>query len=418
MPGQARHLRKRVESLGLRIRALGRLRGLVDLQPRQDITARQWSVLETQLSVVVDRLLSRLKQGADAHLPHIQSSNAAIQLNALLGELELELSKAFTFFDTYTDVLTQRASPVLGSLLAGCDVLAWDALKKDHPSLDSVEPPLVHCDRGFGASILREGVRLPGAAPNPMPLIQIPYSRLKEKYNLTSIHHEAGHQALKRTGLQSAIPKAFREALARAGASETIQRLFSLWSSEIGPDFWAFCCTGIAQPAATREILALPPIHVTRVSGSDPHPPPYVRVLLCLEWARHVWGRGEWDNWEREWEQCYPLDLAPARTQQVLREARTYLPIVTSTLLNTKFRVLQGRTISDLFDMTALAPWKLQAVAAMARSGCLNLTGLSPSVQLAVFRIVRDHAGITEEQVNRVMTRWLTLLGKKRLQFS
>jgi hypothetical protein len=400
--------------LGVRIRALGKLRKLVNLPPKQDITARQWSVLETALSVSVDRLLSRLKQGAVEHFPHLQNPHTTIQLNSLLGGLELDLSKAFTFFDTYTDVLTQRTTSPLGSLLAGCDVLAWDALKKDHPALDNVEPPLVYCDRGFGASILREEVRLPDGTPNPMPLIQIPYSRLKEKYNLTSIHHEVGHQALKRTGLQAAIPKALRAALARAGASETIQQMFSLWSSEIGPDFWAFCCTGIAQPAATREILALPPAHVMRVSGSDPHPPPYVRVLLCLEWTRHVWGRGEWDSWERQWEQCYPLELAPARTQQVLREARTYIPIVSSTLLNTKFRVLDGRMIPDLFDMTALAPWRLQAVAATARSGCLNLSGLSPSAQLAVFRVVRDRGEWTEEQINRVMSKWLRKLGQRR----
>lgn len=415
MARHSRHLRRRIASLRLRIEALRALRTLVALPKAQDITARQWSVLDTQLSVAVDRLLLRLKRAADLHLPHLRDGNEAIRLNSLLGEIELDLSKAFTFFDTYTDVLTQRASPVLGALLAGCDVLAWDALKKDHPALDNVEPPLVHCDRGFGASILREGVRLPDATPNPMPLIQIPYSRLKEKYNLTSIHHEAGHQALKRTGLQTAIPKAFRAALARAGASDAVQGLFSLWSSEIGPDFWAFCCTGIAQPAATREILALPPAHVFRVSGSDPHPPPYLRVLLCFEWPRHVWGRGDWDTWEQEWQQCYPLDRAPSPTQQLLREARTYLPIVSSTLLNTKFRVLEGRTIPDLFDMTALAPWRLQAVAATAKSGYLNLKGLSPSAQLAVFRVVREKSQLTEEALNRVMSVWLRRLGQQRL---
>jgi hypothetical protein len=402
----------------LRITALRALRNLVALPMAYDITSRQWSVLDTQLSVAADRLLSRLKRAADLHLKHLWDRNEAIRLNSLLGEIELDLSRAFTFFDTYTDVLTQRASPVLGALLAGCDVLAWDALKKDHPALDNVEPPLVHCDRGFGASILREGVRLPDATPNPMPLIQIPYSRLKEKYNLTSIHHEAGHQALKRTGLQTAIPKAFRAALARAGASETIQNMFSLWSSEIGPDFWAFCSTGLAQPAATREILALPPAHVFRVSGSDPHPPPYVRVLLCFEWTRHVWGRGDWDTWEQEWQQCYPLELASARTQQILRELKTYLPIVSSTLLNTKFRVLERRTIPELFNLSSLAPWKLQAVAATAKSGYLNLTALSPSVQLAVFRVVRDKGGLTEEVLNQIMSAWLRKLGRRRLAWN
>jgi hypothetical protein len=344
----------------------------------------------------------------------LSDRRVAARLNAVLGELELDLTKAFTFFDTYADVLTQRASPVLGGLLAGCDVLAWDALKKDHPALDQVEPPLVHCDRGFGASILREGVRLPGSAPNPMPLIQIPYTKLKEKYNLTSVHHEVGHQALRRTGLQSAIPKVLRAALERAGASPIIARLYALWSSEIGPDFWAFCCTGLAQSAAVREILSLPLAHTMRVSESDPHPPPYLRVLLSFEWTRQVWGRGEWDHWEQDWETCYPMKEASAGTRKILEEAKIYLPLVSSTLLNAKFRVLDGRTIPDLFDLSAVAPWKLKAVAATAKSGCLNLTGLSPSVQLAVFRILRENSQLSEDALNHVMSKWLRKLGQQR----
>ncbi len=415
MLGQVRSLRRRVSSLGLRIEALRELRQLVNLPPGRDITARQWAVLETQLSAAVARLRDRWQRAAHDHLPHVEERRHLLALNALLGQLELDLSRAFTFFDTYVDVLTQRSGPVLGPLLAGCDALAWDALKKDHPALDDVQAPLVHCDRGFGASIIREEVRLPDGTPNPMPLIQIPYSRLKEKYNLTSIHHEAGHQALKRTGLQTAIPDALRAALARAGAPEAVQQRFARWSSEIGPDFWAFCSTGLAQPAATREILALPPAHVLRVSPSDPHPPPYLRVLLCFDWARQVWGRGEWDTWEREWEACYPLELAPAATQAALREARTYLPIVSSTLLNTKFRVLQGRTVPELFDLTELAPWKLRAVADTARSGCLKLTGLSPSAQLTVFRMIRDTSNVSERRLNRIMSRWLKTLGRQRI---
>jgi hypothetical protein len=414
----ARHLRKRTGSLGIRIRALGALRKLVRLSTHQDITARQWSVLETQLSVVVARLLSRLKREADQHSRSLQEQAAAVRFNAILGELELDLSKAYTFFDTYVDILTQRTTPALGPLLAGCDMLAWDALKKDHPALDMVEPPLVYCDRGFGASILREGVPLPDFSPNPMPLIQIPYSRLKEKYNLTSIHHEAGHQALRRTGLQTAIPLAFRAALARGGASRAIRRFFSLWSSEIGPDFWAFCSAGVAQPSATREILALPPAHAFRVAASDPHPPPYLRVLLSLEWTRQVWGQGEWNNWEYEWRKCYPLQLAPPAMRQVLQDATAYLPVVASTLLNTKFRVLEGRTIPDLFDLQALAPWKLRTVAATAQRGCLNLTGLSPSVQLAVFRFIRERSGLSEEALNRLMSVWLRKLGRQRMMWN
>lgn len=414
MNSQCHGLERRYASLEARIKTLSSLRKLVALPSRYDITKRQWSVLESQLPALEARLLSRLKQGARKYLPHTHDSRAARGLNALLGEIELEMSRAFTFFDTYMDVLTQRHTPELGQMLAGCDVLAWDAINRDHPALEIVEPPLVYCDRGFGASILREGVLLPDRIPNPMPLIQIPYSRLKEKHNLTSVLHEAGHQAMVCLGLVSAIPKAFQFALTKAGAPDTIKELYTLWSSEIGPDFWTFCASGIAQAAGIKEILALPPNHVFRVSWTDPHPSPYLRVLLSFDWCRQVWGRGEWDKWEREWFKFYPLEDAPKGIQRLLKKAMTYLSVISRVLLQTKFRVLHGRTIPDLFNLSALSPTELRRVAVTADSGTLELSSLSPCAQLTVFRLIRDQGKLKEEVIDRIMTKWLLKLGEKR----
>lgn len=407
---------KRIESARMRVKTLSSLRRLVSLPPEYDIADRQWSVLESQLSTTQTRILSRLKRGAGQYLPQIHNAQAARRLNTLLGEVELELSRAFTFFDTYMDVLTQRHTPVLGPTLAGCDTLAWDAINKDHPALSIVEPPLVFCDRGFGASILREEVPMPDRSPNPMPIIQIPYSRLKEKYNLTSVLHEAGHQAMVRLGLVSVLPKILRYALARAGAPETIQDLFALWTSEIGPDFWTFCNSGIAQAASIKEILALPPSHVFRISWTDPHPAPYLRVLLSFEWCRQVWGSGNWDKWEEEWLMLYPLGNVPEETRKLLVKARKYIPLVSKMLLNTKFRVLNRKTIPDLFNLSALDPSKLRRIAMTANAGVLNLKGLSPCMQLAVFRVIRDHGKLEEETLDKIMTKWLLKLGKKRNQ--
>lgn len=407
-------LAQRVESLGIRIETLSSLKALVNLPADHDIRKRQWKVIESQLKVVEARLLSRLKRGGRAYLPQINKQIAARKLNNLLGEIELEMSKAFTFFDTYMDVLTQRHTPELGRLLAGCDMLALDALKKDHPALAIIEPPLVYCDRGFGASTLREGVMLPDHIPNPIPLIQIPYSKLKEKYNLTSILHEAGHEAMVRLGLTSTLPKVLRHALEREGASDAIKDLFSLWTSEIGPDFWTFCASGLAQAAGIKEILALPPGHVFRISWTDPHPPPYLRVLLSFEWCRQVWGRGDWDNWEKEWLELYPLKDAPVETERLFKQARSYLPAISRAFLYTKFRVLNRKAIPDLFNLSALTPSDLQRIAKTASSGALNLKGLSPCTQLAVFRIIRDQGKITEEEIDRIMTMWLIKLGEKR----
>lgn len=407
--------KNRIDSIINKVGVLSSLRRVVALPPDLDISERQWSVLESNLSAAEARLLRRLKKEGQEYLKTISEPDSARALNSLLGEIEIELSRALTFFDTFMDMLTQRNTSELGSFLAGCDVLAWDALKKDHPALDIVEPPLVFCDRGFGASILREGVPLPDGTPNPMPTIQIPYSKLREKYNLTSIIHEAGHEAMVRLGLVSSLPKELKNALSNAGASETIQDLFATWSSEIGPDFWTFCNSGIAQSASIKEILSLPPNQVLKVSSMDPHPPPYLRVLLSFEWCRQMWGTGQWDEWEKEWLLLYPLDSIGSDSRETLELGRRYLRVVSKTLFHTRFHALYGKTISSLFDLDSIAPWRIERIVHSTENGVLDLTGLSPCAQLCVFRMVRDNGKFGENAINKMMGLWLTKLGERRM---
>jgi hypothetical protein len=414
MRDYAKQLYRRVESLRLRIENLAALRVLVALPPELDISARQWNLLEAELKVIAARLLSPLNRGARAYLEQSQNRLAAQALNALLGKCELELSKAYTFFDTYMDVLTQRRTPELGRLLAGCDVLAHDGLKKNHPALALIEAPLVYCDRGFGASTLREGIRIAGRSVNPMPLVQIPYSRLKEKYNLTSILHEVGHEAMVRLGLRTALPKAFRQALARAGAPAAIQDLFALWSTEIGPDFWTFCCCGLGAAGALREILALPPQHIFHLSWTDPHPMPYLRILLATDWCRQQWGSGLWDEWEKEWQTLYPLPLASSEAQEFLVQGLKYLPVISRVLLHGRFPSLHGKTIPSYFNFEVLSPIELQRRLPSKQQRTLNLKGLPPAAQLAVFRLVKEQGTLAEAQLDEVMKHWLLRLAVGR----
>lgn len=411
------NVRKRIASIRHRIKSITSLRKLVLLPEEYDISERQWSVLESQLSSTETKLLNELKKTARDYLPYLDQKEVRRKLNSRLGSTEIKMTKTFTFFDTYMDVITQRNSPELGPLLAGCDYLAWDALHKDHPALEVIEPPLVYCDRGFGASILREGVSLPDLTPNPLPLIQIPYSRLKEKYNLTSIIHEAGHEVMVRLGLVSILPKAIRKALKSAKAPNYITDLFALWIFEIGPDFWTFCASGTAQAAGIKDILSLPPRDVFRLSETDPHPPPYLRVLLSFAWCREVWGNGIWDEWERDWLSLYPLSDLPDEDQDIFIKARKLLPVVARTLLTTKFKVLNGKTIPDLFELSSLSPSELKRIAYNTRNGRINLKGLSPTAQLAVFRLIRDEGKLKETEIDQIMSRWLLNLSKRRRNF-
>jgi len=413
-PRRPDRLQRRIASIGHRIGSLQRLRSLIVLPAQGDIAKRQWAVIEPQLVVAAERLAARLRRSSQALLPRSHEPRARRELHAALGQIELDMARAYTFFDTYMDVLTQRQSPELGALLAGCDLLALQAMRRDHPALALIEPPLVYCERGVGAAIARESVPFPDGSPNPMPLIQIPYARLSEKHNLTSILHEAGHQALHRLQLLGPLARLLQAAVRRAGGSPVLGQLYALWSSEIGPDFWAFGLSGPAEAAAVCDLFALPPAQALRIAGSDPHPPPYVRALLCFDWCRRAWGRGPWDEWQAGWREAYPLATLPPRQRQLLEAAERLVPAIGAALFDSRLDSLGGRRLLDLLDLEAVAPARLQRLAVASRSGTLDLSGLTPCAQLAAFRMLREWAPLAEERFDALMTAWLSRLGARR----
>ena len=408
------HLHQRYQAADRKIRLLTSLRETVALGPGADITPAQWRAIEAPLAGAEHRLSSLLRRAGEHYLGRLYDPGARRGLNAFLGSLEVAVSRALGFFDTFVDILSQRHLPEAGALLRGCDELAFDALDRPHPALTALARPLVFLDRGFGASTLREGVALGDRTRNPLQTIQIPYTKLREKLTLTSVMHEAGHAAMARLELNTALPAAVADALGRAGARARVQQAFALWMREIGPDFWVFGTCGVAAASGVREILGLAPARVLGVSPGDPHPPPYLRVLLHFEWCRQQWGRGPWDDWETDWLALYPVDTAPPLDRAILAAGRRLLPVVAATLLRERLAVLDDRPLPALFEWNALAPGGIAHRArSAAASGVVDLSGLSPCAHLAVFRALKDGGVVGDEGLDRLMTAWLHALGRR-----
>jgi hypothetical protein len=404
-------LLRRYRSLRERISALTSLREVANLPRLSDLTPRQWTALDSQLESLKMYLLSRLDAAAKRYLYSI-GQHSAVEFNSLLGNFELELTKAFSFYDTCADMITQRCSK-FGILLAGCDVIAYDAMIKNHPALQILEPPIVYCDRGFGASILRQGIRIFPNVVTPFAFIQIPW--FKKKEDLSSILHEMGHLVFGTLGLLGPIARALRVNLGRAGASQDLVNLFVRCVPEISSDFYGFCCSGVAQALSIKEILSLPPSKVFFISDTDVHPPIYLRVLLSIMWCKIFWGRGIWDKMEREWLEFYPMHNVSKDVKTVLDEGRRYLDLVSRVLIDTKFESINGRRLVDLFDMNKLNPWKLEKIVQSAVSSrSLNLKGLTPCTQLTVIRMLREDPNVTDESFDQLMTTWLFKLAKSR----
>lgn len=396
----------KIESLRTRARLLPRLRQTLGLPPERDIRPEQWEVLENQLATVANRILHQLRVYTDQHLADRSNPRERLALIQRLGELELELSQAYNFYDVFMDVLTQRLSEPIGSLLRGCDAIAEDGLRRGFLA-DITVTPLVVCDGKFGASILREGVNIQRNVPNPIPFIAIPYARIAEKYNLISIYHEVGHQALVKLNLVSLMQNVYAKAAENAGAGHLLQNLFANWSKELGPDFWAFCLTGMAQTASIRDVLVLPAPMMFQFSAAQPHPPAYLRFLTSVEWCRALWGKGDWDQWEAEWLDLYPVDTLDTTTREVIQAARKILPAIARATLNTRFRKLDNKPISSLFALNELEPAKLKKLAVLDNMSSPSFRQLPTGVQLAAFRLLREKRAQKQTEIDQHMSQWL-----------
>lgn len=402
---------QKIESLRFRAKLLTGLRKMVDLKPHQDISTEQWEALETQLATVSNKIQQQIRIYADRYMSERIDPKMRQTLVNRLGELEMELTEAYSFFDTFMDILTQRLSDNIGPLLRGCDAIAADALKRSFLA-DITVAPLVYCERGFGASTLRQGVNIQKGMPNPIPFIAIPYARLSEKYNLMSINHEVGHQTLVKLNMVGLWQTVFRKGLAKAGASPLMQNLYANWSRELVPDFWGFCLSGMAQTASIRDVLILPKAMMFSISTSQPHPPSYLRFLVSVEWCRQLWGQGDWDIWAKEWQSFYALEDLDEPTRAIIEEAQKWLPTVSRLLMTTKFKKLGNKPLTSLFDMSKLEPKTMKKYAHTEGVRSAEFEQLPIGVQLGIFRLMREKREIKQADMDRLMSAWLVGLKK------
>ncbi|WP_347157545.1 hypothetical protein [Pontibacter chitinilyticus] len=397
----------KIDSLRTRARLLTNLRKMLSLQPRQDISAAQWEVLESQLSSVSNRIRQKLRIYADKYYSERNNIQVRQLLINYLGELEVELTTAYEFYDTYMDILTQRLSNEIGPKLQGCDMIAAYALHRGDVA-DITANPLVYCERGFGASTLRESVPIIRHTPNPIPFIAIPYSRISEKYNLISIFHEVGHQALVKLNMVALWQQVFYLSAKKAGGSPLLCKLYANWSKEVVPDFWAFCLAGMAQTCSIRDVLILPYPQMFSISTIQPHPPSYLRFLISIACCRRLWGNGDWSDWEKEWIALYPLDKLDDTTRKVIQEARALIPVIANALLQTTFKKLNHKPLTALFELDTLAPALLKKMASVEAVNSPAFKKQSIGFQLAVFRLMREERTIRQAEIDELMDRWLT----------
>ncbi|MEV5961050.1 hypothetical protein AB0L70_04765 [Kribbella sp. NPDC051952] len=320
--------------------------------------------------------------------------------------LRLAFQNALAQFDLFSEVITQRSEQDNGVLLSGLDVAAAEALLLPDKYFDA--PPVVcSLHRGLGGAIRRARTRLPGGGDNPVALIRIPRERMIGYGIASSLVHEVGHQAAALLGLVECLRARLR---ARKSRLRSTWQLWDRWLGEIVADFWSIARIGIGSTLGLIGLVSLPRGFVFRPPDEDPHPIPWLRVLLSCAIGDRLYPDPQWNRLAKLWQSMYPItDILPEQSA-VLDELRASMPELISILVGARPQRLRGRTLGEVVRNPQLQREALLELFAHWRTEPDQVAMAPPTLAFAVLGQARASGLLSPEResgmLRRLITKW------------
>jgi len=354
---------------------------------------------------------SKLKQRVDGFLARLDSPDSRVEAPETLQRrftfVRLEFNTTLDQLDIFADVLTQRAEHETGVWLAGLDVLAREALEISGQPY-SVPPMVTYLDRGHGAAIRRVRTRLPGGDRNPVSIIRIPRERMVGSGIGSSLIHEVGHQGAALLGLVESLRSRIRTRARRAGGDKPGWALLERWASEIIADFWSIAKLGITSTLGLIGVVSLPSAFVFRVNIDDPHPFPWIRVMLSLAIGQHLYPDPQWEKLGRLWESFYPLRQLQSSKRRLIEILISILPEFARLLAEHRPPTLRGRSLSQVMPVEQRRPKVLRTLLEDWQKSPDQANSAPPSLAVAVLGQGRSDGRISPKRESTELTRLLT----------
>ena len=320
--------------------------------------------------------------------------------------LRLNFHNALAQLDLFSEVITQRSENETGVLLAGLDVAAAEALLIPG---DYFQAPPVICQvhRGLGGAIRRARTRLPGGGDNPVSIIRIPRERMVGYGIASSLVHEVGHQGAALLGLVESL-RASLQRLRSRGDHRLGWTLWERWISEIVADFWSICKVGIGSTLGLIGLVSLPRRFVFRCSTDDPHPFPWIRVLLSCAIGQRMYPDPQWGQLAGVWQAMYPTDDLAAGLVGAIEDLRATLPEFVSLLVDHRPRSLRGRSLGAVLYSADRHPDRLVETFYLWRAMPDRMSTAPPTLAFAVVGQARARGLITPEREGRQLRELIT----------
>lgn len=321
--------------------------------------------------------------------------------------LRLKFNAALIQFDLFNDVITQRSEHRNGVWLAGLDVAAANALALRGGYYE--QPPVIcYLDRGPGAAIRRARTRLPGGGDNPVAVIRVPRERMIGSSIASSLFHEVGHQGAALLDLVDSLRPVLRALQSGGSGPPRVWRLWERWIAEVVADFWSLARVGVVATLGLVGVVSLPRVFVFRLNQDDPHPVPWIRVLLSCAIGEQLYPHPQWRRLARLWESYYPADALPPRQRRLLAELRASLPALAGLLANHRPAALRGASLPQALEVARRQPGRLALLFRLWRRLPRRMYDAAPVLVFAVVGQARADGVLSPEDESTLLSRLLT----------
>ncbi|MGH8550481.1 MAG: hypothetical protein ACRERU_18140 [Methylococcales bacterium] len=321
-----------------------------------------------------------------------------------LSLLRLGFNATLSQFDIFADALTQRSESETGVWLAGLDVVAADALQLENYY---ASPPVIcYLDRGAGAAIRRARTRLPGGGANPVAVIRVPRERMVGSGVASSLIHEVGHQAAALLDLVNSLRNVLQQQ--EREDKDSVWLYWERWISEIIADFWSVARVGVASTLGLMSVVSLPRAFVFRINLDDPHPFPWIRVILSCAIGQALYPHPQWRRLARLWELFYPKTGLDTARYTLLNRLEASIPEFVELLIHHEPRSLRGLSLIEVMETETRSPDRLTDLYENWRRTPSAMYRTAPTLGFAVIGQARADGRMSPELESAILAKLLT----------
>ncbi len=162
-------------------------------------------------------------------------------------------------------------------------------------------------------------------------------------------------------------------------------------------------------------LVTLPRAFVFRATTDDPHPMPWLRMLLSCAMGDALFPHPQWQALASAWRATYPLpeDL-PAASRRTIDALCDTLPQLAYRLARLQPPRLQGESLADALRVDTHPPDRLRAAFRPLSGSFERVRELPPSLAFALIGQARFDGRLTPEGEGRLVSDLLTFWALRR----